>query len=90
MEGKVENISSLVLVWKNQREKKSIILVEQAYEWKHPCSLMIDFLWDKISQLEHIQEGDIVRVHYSTRCNENNGRIYNNIKWYYIELLQTA
>lgn len=90
IEWKVESVSDIVTVWVKHTEKRSIIVVEHAYEWKHPNSLMIDFMGDKIRHLDEIEVGDVVRLHYSTRCNENNGRIYNNIKWYFIEVLQTA
>jgi len=58
-------------------KKASVILEETT--GKYPNSLAVDFLNDKIMDLDHVTVGDVVTITLNSKCREHNGRWYNSI-----------
>lgn len=85
--GKITFKSDKEYVGQNQKEKQQISVIEDA---QYPNSLTIDFLGDKVTQLAQVSVGDIVSVSINTRTNEYNGKRYNSINGWKVDLVKQA
>lgn len=74
--GKITSISDEVQV--SDKLRKVSVIVEET-TGMYPNSLAVDFLNDKIMDLDHVNEGDVVTISVNSKCREHNGRWYNSI-----------
>lgn len=84
----IDRIFDVQLVWQSQRPKRSVLVTEHGRDpWN---SMMIDFMWPKADLLQDVEVGQCVEIEYSMHYNENNGRVYNNIKGHAINKIITS
>lgn len=81
--GKVEKLMPVEVVWKNQIEKQSFIVTEVG---DHPNSLCLDIFGDKMPLLKDVKEWQNITAHFNTKTREYNGRVYNSITAWKIEV----
>ena len=72
-------------IGKNGMKKQSII-VEEVNDQEYKNSLAIDFFGEKCDKLDNLSRWQIVRVFYNPRAKEYNGKWYNGIAWWKVEL----
>lgn len=85
--GEVKFIGEQELIGANQLPKVTIVL-EETGDSKYPNTLAMEFFKDKVSLLDGVNVGDVIRVEYNTRANESKtqaGRFFNSISCWRLE-----
>jgi hypothetical protein len=82
--GIITKIFEKETVWKNDTLKQEIIVQEQ--KDKYPSASKFTFINAGVEQLQFLKEGQNVTVSFSLKVNEYNGKYYNNISWWRVEV----
>lgn len=89
IKGQVEHITEVQTVGKNNVQKQTLIVKETTHgsdeDYKNN-SVAVDFMGEKVEKLQGLEEWDIVTVFYNIKTNEYNGRRYNRVNAWNIEV----
>ena len=85
--GKVLFKSGQEAIGANGLAKQSISL-EESNDKQYKDSIMIDFFGDKCGLIAEVKPGDIIKVLFNPRAKEYNGRRYNSINGWKVEIIQ--
>lgn len=69
---------------------KQSISLEESNDKQYKDSIMIDFFGEKCGLIADVQPGDIIKVLFNPRAKEYNGRRYNSINWWRVEVIQKS
>jgi single-strand DNA-binding protein len=67
---------------------KQSIALEESNDKQYKDSIMVDFFGDKCNLIADIKPGDIVKALFNPRAKEYNGRRYNSINGWKIDIIQ--
>ncbi len=70
-------------------EKQSIV-VEESNDKQYKDNIMIDFFGEKCGLLADISNGDIIKVLFNPRAKEYNGRRYNSMNGWKLEIVSKS
>ena len=83
--GVIKSIGGVITIpGKNGELQKSTVVIET--QEQYPNSLAIDVMGEKISQLTGLGIGTIVHCVYNAKAREWNGKYYNSLNAYKIEV----
>lgn len=85
--GKVLTITKKEAIGAQGLEKQSIVL-EESNDKQYKDSVMVDFFGDKCGLIAELAPNDIVKILFNPRAKEYNGRRYNSINGWKVELVQ--
>lgn len=77
-EGKVSHILEMESIGENGTPKQTVVL-EEVTDREYPWSITVDFRRDKTELLANVSVGDVIKVWLNTKAREYNGRRYNSI-----------
>jgi hypothetical protein len=80
--GKVKLIQEVMKFDSGFTKREMVVIVEDG---KYPQEINFEFVQDKISLLDNLQEGQEVTVTFDIRGREYNGRYFNNLQGWKIE-----
>lgn len=69
---------------------KQSIALEESNDKQYKDSIMVDFFGEKCGLIAELGTGDIVKVLFNPRAKEYNGRWYNSINWWKVEVIQKS
>jgi single-strand DNA-binding protein len=75
--GKVKLIQEVMKFDSGFTKREMVVIVEDG---KYPQEINLEFVQDKISLLDNLQEGQEVTVTFDIRGREYNGRYFNNLQ----------
>ncbi len=81
--GKVKLIQEPQTFSSGFTKREVIVTVEDG---KYPQDISLEFLQDKISLLDNVSEGQKIKVFFDIRGREYNGRYYNNLVGWKLEM----
>lgn len=87
----VKYISDELIVGKEDKQTSKVtVCIEAIEEVERPDKIAIDFIWDKQSLLENLEEWDIATFHFGTSYNRWNEwapeeKIFNSIKGWKVD-----
>ena len=87
--GKVLFKSAQEAIWSQWLAKQSLVL-EESNDKQYKDSIMIEFFWEKCGLIADVQTGDIMKILFNPRAKEYNGRRYNSMNGWKVELIQKA
>ena len=87
--GKVLNKSGQESIGSQGLAKQSISL-EESNDKQYKDSIMVDFFGEKCGLIADLKPGDIVKVLFNPRAKEYNGRRYNSINGWKVEVIQKS
>lgn len=87
--GKVLNKTQIEAIWAQGLSKQSLI-IEEASDKQYKDSIMIEFFGDKCGLISDVRTDDIVKVLFNPRAKEYNGRRYNSMNGWKIEIMWKA
>lgn len=67
---------------------KQSISLEESNDKQYKDSIMVDFFGEKCGLIADVKAWDIVKVLFNPRAKEYNGKRYNSINWWKIEVIQ--
>ena len=67
-------------------DKIEIVLQEATGEY--PASVCVTFLGDKVWLAKDLKLWSLVKVHLNLKANEYNGRYFNNINWWKVDMIK--
>lgn len=73
-------------VWQNAMPKMSFI-IEETWSKQYKDSLVIDAIKDKVDLVEKLPIGSEVAIKYNGRANEYNGKMYNGLSLWNLEVI---
>lgn len=73
-------------VWQNAMPKMSFI-IEETWSKQYKDSLVIDAIKDKVDLVEKLPIGSEVAIQYNGRANEYNGKMYNGLSLWKLEVI---
>jgi single-strand DNA-binding protein len=62
--------------------------LEESNDKQYKDSIMVDFFGDKCAFIAEVKPGDILKVLFNPRAKEYNGRRYNSLNGWKVELIQ--
>lgn len=68
-------------------KREMVVVVEDG---KYPQEINLEFVQDKVSLLDSLQPGQEVKVNFDIRGREYNGRYFNNLQGWRVEVLGGA
>ncbi|MBN7796072.1 DUF3127 domain-containing protein [Parahaliea mediterranea] len=68
-------------------KREMVVIVEDG---KYPQEINLEFVQDKVSLLDSLQPGQEVKVNFDIRGREYNGRYFNNLQGWRVEVLGGA
>ena len=77
IKGKVYQVGATEEVGQNGFRKRQLVIETNE---QYPQKLAIDFVQDKVSDLDNINVGDNVEVSINIRGSEYNGKFYTNLQ----------
>lgn len=69
---------------------KQTIVMEEVTDREYPASITLDFRRDKVELLANVTVGTVVKVGLNTRAREYNGRWYNSISAWRMDVVADA
>jgi single-strand DNA-binding protein len=87
--GKILTITKKEAIGAQGLEKQSVIL-EESNDKQYKDSIMVDFFGEKCGLIAELGTGDVVKMLFNPRAKEYNGRRYNSINGWKIEVIQKA
>ncbi len=63
--------------------KRGVVVTVE--DGKFPQDILLEFVQDKVSLLEDVQQGDDVQITFNIRGREYNGRYFNNLQGWRLE-----
>ncbi len=84
--GKIIYKGNRETIGQNGMEKMSIVL-EEVTDKDYKSSLMIECFKDKIEMIENLNMGDTIKAYINPRSKEYNGRWYNSITCWKVDIL---
>ena len=81
--GKVKLIQEAQTFSSGFTKRELVVLTDDG---KYPQEINIEFLQDSVSKLDNVSEGDLVKVTFDLRGKEYNGRYFNNLVGWKIEV----
>ncbi len=88
-EGKISHILEVETIGENATPKQTVVL-EEVTDREYPASLTVDFRRDKVELLANVSVGDVIKVWLNTRAREYNGRWYNSISAWRMDIVSQA
>jgi single-strand DNA-binding protein len=85
--GKVLTKTAQESVWSQGLAKQSLVL-EESNDKQYKDSIMVEFFGEKCGLIAEIKAGDIVKIFFNPRAKEYNGRWFNSINGWKIEVVQ--
>lgn len=67
---------------------KQSIALEESNDKQYKDSIMVDFFGDKCGLIADVKPGDILKVLFNPRAKEYNGKRYNSINGWKVEIIQ--
>jgi len=68
-------------------KREMVVIVE---EGRYPQEINLEFVQDKVALLDSLQPGQEVTVTFDIRGREHNGRYYNNLQGWKVDILGDA
>lgn len=68
-------------------QKRTIVLKTQG---DYPQTIPFDFVKDKVSMLDNIEEGQMATIEYDIRGNEYNGKFYVSLQGWKIDVTEDS
>lgn len=87
LHGKIKTIMEPKTFGSGFTIREFVVTVEDG---KYPQDIVLQFVQDKVSLLDTIDEGQDVTVHFDIRGKEYNGRYFNNLQAWKIESESSA
>lgn len=84
--GKVLNKTVVESIGSQWLSKQSLI-VEESNDKQYKDSIMIEFFGEKCGLISDVRNGDVVKVLFNPRAKEYNGRRYNSMNGWKIEIV---
>ena len=81
--GKIKLIQEAKTFDSGFTKREMVVIVEDG---KYPQEINIEFVQDKVSLLDSLQPGQAVKVTFDIRGREYNGRYFNNLQGWKIEM----
>lgn len=72
----------------NQGLTKQSLILEEIKEGQYKDSIMVEFFWEKCAMISELRSGDTVKVLFNPRAKEYNGRRYNSMNGWKVEVVQ--
>lgn len=67
---------------------KQSIALEESNDKQYKDSIMVDFFGEKCGLIAELKTGDIVKILFNPRAKEYNGKWYNSINGWKVEVIQ--
>ena len=65
-------------------KREMVVTVEDG---RYPQEINLEFVQDKVALLDDLQPGQEVKIHFDIRGREYNGRYFNNLQGWRVEVL---
>jgi Domain of unknown function (DUF3127) len=85
-QGKIIFKSGIETVGQNAMQKQAIVL-EEVTDREIKGSILVEQLGDKVNMIAEYNIGDVIKVSLNTRAKEYNGRYYNSVGAWKVELI---
>ena len=85
--GKVLQIGDEQVFGSGFKKKELVVTVEDG---KYPQDINLEFVQDSVSKLDAVNVGDDVKVTFDIRGREYNGRYFNNLQAWKLDVVSSA